>query len=164
MKQIFILLTLCLTVALSGCQSSKPLSPEKQAQVDAMSHKINNFNFVFTPRNIKPMQGRSLDLPGGFYLDLSPTSVRAYLPYLGRAYVIPTNPMSIGVDFTTTKFEYTSVEKKNGLYEIKITPQDLRNQEDKGMVLYLTVNSNGYGSLSIQFTNRQSISYYGSIN
>lgn len=163
MRTIFSLLTLCLVVILTGCQSSKPLSPEKQARAAALSHKIENFDFVFVPRNIKPMQGRTLDLTGGYYLDLSPVAVKAYLPYIGRAYVIPTNPRSIGVDFTTSKFEYTNIEKKNGLYEIKITPQDLMNQEDKGMVLYLTVGDNGYGTLSIQFTNRQGVSYYGSI-
>lgn len=163
MRPILSLLTFCLVILSTGCQSSKPLSPEKQAQATALSHKIENFDFVFIPRNIKPMQGRTLDLPGGFYLDLSPAAVKAYLPYIGRAYVVPSNPMSIGVDFMTTKFEYTNIEKKNGLYEIKITPQDLRNTEDRGIVMYLTVGNNGYGTLSIQFTNRQSISYYGTI-
>lgn len=164
MKQILFSITLCLAIVLTGCQSSKPLSPEQQARADALALKIESFDFAFTPRSIKPMSGRTLQLSGGYYLDLSPQYVKAYLPYMGRAYVAPTNPRSIGIDFKTEKFEYTSFQKKPGLYEIKITPQNLSNLEDRGTVFYLTVDNNGYGTLTVQFTNRQSVSYYGTID
>lgn len=164
MKKTLFPTILLLLVIITGCQSNKPLTPEQQAKADALAYKIENLDFEFKPRTMKPMSGRTFQLAGGYYLYLSPESVTAYLPYIGRAYVAPTNPRSIGVDFTSQKFEYSVTQKKPGKYSIEIKPQDLNNIEDRGIVFYISADTNGYATVSIQFTNRQTVSYYGVID
>lgn len=163
MKKLSFLIYTLLIILVVGCKA-KELTPQQQAKVDEYTRKIESPDFVFIPSNVQPMGGRSINLDPSYYLKVTKDTVEAYLPYFGRAYTAPTNPTDIGIKFVSTDFDYNSEIKKNGTYEIRIEPLNLAKRELQGIVLYLNISNSGYGSLSIQSTNRQNISYYGTID
>lgn len=164
MKKILFLITIGITVLLTSCNSSKPISAQKEAKMIEIAYKVSNMDFDFIPTSISPMRGRTLQLSGGYSLEVTPDFVRSYIPYIGRAYVLPTNPMTIGLDFKSKDFTTEYIQNTNGSFTVKIKPNDLSNLEDKGMEMTLQISSSGSATLNVNFFNRQSVSYNGYIN
>ncbi|HJT74166.1 MAG TPA: DUF4251 domain-containing protein [Chitinophaga sp.] len=122
---------------------------------------VENRNYVFKVQTVQPMQpSPNRQITSDYDLKISPDTVISYLPYFGRAYVAPIDPSQGGIKFTSTKFEYTSKERKKGGWDILIKPQD--TQEARQLVL--TVSDNGYATLQVLGNNRQPISYGGYID
>lgn len=139
-----------------SCKSGETLaSKEEMAQV---SEKVESMNFTFVPQTAEPMSGRSVSLSSFFSLKVSKDTINSDLPYFGRAYSAPL-PNEGGIKFISTDFDYTVSENKKG-WDITIVPKD----NSKGYKLSLTLGQSGYGSLSVQQMNRQSISFYGKID
>jgi len=61
--------------------------------------------------------------------------------------------------FTTSKFEYLKEDNKKDGWDVTITPKDAADVQK----LYLHISSNGYATLQVTSTNRQSISFSGYI-
>ncbi len=162
MKRLLIITAILQLILLVGCKT-KELTPEQLAQAQEYSKMIEAPDFIFVPNNAQPMSGKTVNLTPDYSLKVTKDTIEAYLPYFGRAYTAPSNPSEGGIKFISTNFDYDSVLKKNGTYEIKITPKDLRKPEQSGTVLYLSTSNSGYGSLRVQMTNKQAISYYGRI-
>ncbi|MDL2214994.1 DUF4251 domain-containing protein [Dysgonomonas sp. OttesenSCG-928-M03] len=160
MKRLFSITCILLLILFVGCKA-KELTPEQQAKANEYTRMIETPDFTFIASNAQPMRGRTINLTSDYSLRVTKDTIEAYLPYFGRAYTAPSNPSEGGIKFVSTDFDYDSVLKKNGTYEIKITPNDLKKAEQRGTVLYLNISNSGYGSLSVQMTNKQSISYYG---
>lgn len=156
---VSVLFIICL-VTLIGCKS-KALTPQQQAKVNANIEKIENHNLIFTATNASPFSGRSIPLTDNYFVKISADTISARLPYFGRSYVAPTDASSIGIDFTSTDFKYKAEQKKNGVYEITIIPNDLSKIEQQGLKLFLSLGNTGYGTLQASFSNRQPISFYG---
>lgn len=164
MKKILLFITLGFaTLFMASCNSSKPLSEAQQARVAEVAFRVTNFDFDFIATSIRPIHGRTLQLTGGYLLELNQNQVRSYLPYIGRSYVVPSNPMSIGMDFKTKNFVFSSEENANGSFTVRIKPTDLTNIEDKGMEMILQISRTGSATLNVNFLNRQSVSYSGYI-
>lgn len=162
MKNIISIISICLMITFIGCKT-KELTPEQQEKAKEYGDKIENRNFIFEANRAQPMSGKSVNLSSNYYLKVSQDTIIASLPYYGRSYSAPTDPTDIGINFTSTDFLYSSTKKENGAYEIKIEPKDVSNQQNRGITFFLSISPNGYASLNASGTNRQGISYNGTV-
>lgn len=163
MKKLLIVAFVFQLIFFLGCKA-KELTPEQQAKMEEYAEKIEKPGFTFTAVNAQPMRGRTINLTSEYTLRVSKDTIDAYLPYFGRAYTAPMNPSDGGIRFRSTDFVYKSEQKKNGMYEIVIEPKDVDNNNMlRGLLLRLSVGVSGYGTLNVQSTNRQNISFYGTI-
>lgn len=114
--------------------------------------------FVFHAQIAMPMSGSSRQLTSSdFDLKITKDSVVSYLPYYGRAYSVSYGTTDGGLDFISTKFDYTITDRKKGGWEINIKPKDVQDFRE----FTLTLSENGNGSLEATSTNRQPISFTG---
>lgn len=156
MKTIITAATFIALLLFVGCKSGESLS--KQETIAQITKKIESGDYKFIPQKAIPMAGNPISLSYSFALKVSKDSIDSYLPYYGRAYTAP-SPTEGGIKFVSTDFDYTISEKKKGMWDISIIPND--NQ--KRYRLSLNVGDTGYGTLTVQDNNRQSISFYGVI-
>lgn len=150
-KLLFLIPIIQLLITLGSCKA-KELTPEQLEQRNELTQKIEKPDFLFIPNNAQPAQGKLINLDRSFSLEVTKDTIEAYLPYYGRAYTAPTDSRDLGIKFTSTDFEYSSVMKKNRTYDIKVEPKDIASQYLQGIIFYLNVSNSGYGSLSIQST------------
>lgn len=162
MKKIFSIISLCLAIMLVGCKT-KELTPEQQVKAKEYAEKIEKRDFIFNADRAQPASGRSINLTSNYYLKVSQDTVAASLPFFGRSYTAPTDPTDIGINFTSTDFVYYLDRKQNGVYEVKIEPKDIKNRQNQGIVFFLSINPDGYATLSTSSTNRQNMSFSGTI-
>lgn len=148
--------TLIAALLLVGCKPGESLS--KQDTIAQITKKIESGDYKFIPQKAIPMGGSPINLSHSFALKVSKDSIDSYLPYYGRAYTAPL-PTEGGIKFISTDFNYTISEKKKGMWNISIIPND--NQ--KRYRLTLNVGDTGYATLNVQDNNRQSISFNGVI-
>lgn len=151
------IISILITVLLIGCKSGESLN--KQETINDITLKIESQNYTFTPRTAIPMGGKSINLNYSYSLKVSKDTINSYLPYFGRAYVAPSPTDEGGIKFISTDFIYTTSDKKKGVWNIYIEPKD----GQKKYKLRLDIGDSGYGTLSVQDNNRQSISFYGTI-
>jgi hypothetical protein len=119
---------------------------------------IKSKEFVFKAQTVLPMNGMSRQLTSDYDVKFLGDSIVAYLPYFGRAYSAGYGEGG-GIDFTSTKFDYTAKQRKKGGWDIAIKPRDGKDVQQ----LNFTVSENGYASLQVTSNNRQPISYNGYI-
>jgi len=146
---IFLLL---MTVSVAGFSQDK--KNDKALQV---KESVENQHYIFVAQTALPLQGRVRQLTTDYTLKVSKDTVIADLPYFGRAYSAPIGTSGGGIQFTSTKFEYTSTERKKGGWNISIKPKDSQDVRE----LSLSISENGYASLQVISNNRQAISFNG---
>lgn len=163
MKKLLIIAFILPLAVFTGCKSTE-MTAEQMAKAGVMAGKIETPRFTFSAINAQPTGGRTVNLTSAYEVKITPDTIQVYLPYFGRAYTAPIGNNEGGIRFTSTDFEYTSEKKRNGTYEITITPHDIENNNMlTGLVMRLSAGVTGYGTLSVQSTNRQNISFYGTI-
>lgn len=146
---IFLLL---MTVSFAGFSQDK--KNDKALQV---KESVENQHYIFVAQTALPLQGRVRQLTTDYTLKVSKDTVIADLPYFGRAYSAPIGTSGGGIQFTSTKFEYTSTERKKGGWNISIKPKESQDVRE----LSLSISENGYASLQVISNNRQAISFNG---
>ena len=146
---IFLLL---MTVSVAGFSQDK--KNDKALQV---KESVENQHYIFVAQTALPLQGRVRQLTTDYTLKVSKDTVIADLPYFGRAYSAPIGTSGGGIQFTSTKFEYTSTERKKGGWSISIKPKESQDVRE----LSLSISENGYASLQVISNNRQAISFNG---
>lgn len=155
---MFLIGTCCLSV---HAQTSK--ADKKAAKAADLKRMIESKRFIFTANQALPMGGSMVNLTSINYdLKLSNDTLTAFLPYFGVSYSAPLNPAEGGIKFTTTKFDYKVVQKKNGNYEVSFAPQNINPRTPADVTnMYLTVTASGYATLQVISLNRQGISFTG---
>jgi hypothetical protein len=151
-----------LSISVVNAQTTRK---EKQAKRQAeVKSNVDAQNYVFKANYVNPMRGVGRALTSDYDLVVSKDTIIAFLPYFGRAYVAPTNPTEGGIKFTSTKFSYEAKPGKNGSYKIVIKPMDknMTNWRDV-QSLRLDISADGYASLNVSSTNRDNISFNGTI-
>lgn len=143
----------------AACKS-KQIGISELAKIENITKKVESKHYEFIPRSANPMGYRQVNLDHSYSLRIAGDTLIAHLPYFGRSYTASIDPNQIGYNFTSTDFDY-KVETKKDRWDIQIKIADTSN---KGILLFLSIGDTGYADLRIQDTNRQSISYYGSIN
>lgn len=105
--------------------------------------------------------GGTIDLSGSQYdLAIKPDTIKAYLPFYGRAFTADLNPNDSGYKFSSKDFDYTTSKRKKGGWNVLINTKDVRNNAR----MNLTIGENGYAVLSVVSNNKQSITYNGYIS
>lgn len=161
-KLMLVLFAVSSSGQLALAQTTK--AQKKEAKRAALKAKIDSDHFVFEANYVNPQRGSGRALTSEYDLRVSPDTIVSYLPYFGRAYVAPTNPLEGGIKFTSTKFAYTKTKNKKGGWSILIKPKD-KNISDMRDVnsLQLNISEDGYASLQVMSTNREQISFDGVI-
>lgn len=146
---------LCAFIITAACFSAK--AQEKDEKV--LREMVDEGDFIFKAQTALPMTGGSRHLTSAYDLKVSEDEVIAYLPYFGRAFRAPSDLRGGGIDFKSTKFEYTVEERKRGGWNVHIEPNDAEDIRQ----LFLTVSESGSASLRVNSDRRQSISFNGYI-
>jgi len=156
MKTLRYILILALTVSIgSGVCEAQTRKEKKQAEIKSM---VEAKTYTFIADYALPMHGGQKNLTSEYDLRVTPDSVISFLPYYGVVHFDPPyNPTDGGIKFTSTKFDYNGKQKKNGGWEISISPRDVRNLQR----MTLTISTDGYATLNVTSVNRDFISFEG---
>lgn len=150
------------------------LNANAQTDKATTTRIVDEKSYVFVATNAMPMNstdinnimnkmpgvntGGNISLNGSSYdLQVSPDSIITYLPYYGRAYSAPMSNDEGGYKFKSKSFTYKTTKRKKGGWEIEISTKDVKDN----VRMNLSLNENGYGTLSVISNNKQSISYNG---
>jgi hypothetical protein len=153
LKQIAVLFFVSLTSLSTYAQDSTKTSATAKDWVDQQ-------NFIFTPQTALPMRGRTVHLNSYFDCRVSKDSLVSNLPYYGRSYSASINPSENGLNFVSTKFDYTVKPRKKGGWEVAIKPKDANDVRE----MDFTIFENGSASLYVNSNNREAISFNGYIS
>ena len=155
--QVFLVFIAVLAfIGFSNAQDSKTEQKDKESNVKAM---IDAQRYVFKAQSAQPTRGRLVQLNSDYDMAVLTDTIRAYLPYFGRAYSAPMDGRGGGIDFTSKDFDYTVKNRKKGGWDITIKPKDVTDVRE----IYLTVFSNGSASVRVSSNNKEPISFNGYI-
>jgi hypothetical protein len=120
---------------------------------------VQSKKYAFLVQSATAKKGKTIHLTPGYGLILMNDSISVHLPYYGRAYNTGyTSTDNSGIQFDTRDFTYSSDSTKKDRWEITIRPKGV-----KVTVMYLSISSSGYCSVRINSSDRDVISYYGTI-
>jgi hypothetical protein len=126
--------------------------------MEEVKKMILDQSFTFVPTHALPLGGGSIQLSYSFEAEIKGDSIFSYLPFFGVAYHVEYGGRNSAFDFSLPVENYEMEEDRNG-YRIKL---EIKNKID-----YITysfhISELGYSTLNVTSTNRQAISYYGSI-
>lgn len=153
----FLLMTAGSRVALLG-QNAKP---DKKADLKAAIRRlVESQNYAFSAETVLPMGGMTGQLATGYYdVKITKESVISYLPFFGNGYSVPDDDAKGGIKFTSKDFDYIQSDGKKGGWKIVIKPKDTREVQQ----MTLNISSEGYTTMQVISSQRQPISFYGSI-
>jgi len=155
-----IALMFAVTTLVFNTASAQNKKKERQAKrAEEVKQIIENRHYVFEPTYMTPMRGGGRSLNAEYDMQIKGDSVISYLPYTGQAYQAPADPTKNVLDFTMTSFEYSAKPVKNGGWEITIVPKDKRELQK----MFIMISEDGYATLRITSTNRDPISFDGTI-
>ncbi|NLJ01030.1 MAG: DUF4251 domain-containing protein [Bacteroidales bacterium] len=147
------------TLFLYACGTTRTAA-EKEKLAAEIARAVEVPDFTFKATYAYPTGYRSIYLSPFYEVKVNPDTVKAYLPYYGRAYSAPMDPREGGYRFTSTDFEYMAGPgKRKGNWEVEIKINDL----DRPVTFRFDVWENGTGRLDVTDVNRQAISFQGDI-
>lgn len=158
-NMFYVAMIILVALFLHACGTSQTAA-EKEQQAAEVNEAIMNSDFTFKARFAYPTGFKSLYLPPSYDVVVSSDTVKAYLPFYGRAYRAPIDPRDGGYRFTSTDFEYLISPGKNDRnWIVKIIFNDL----DRALEFQFDIWTNGSAYLSVNDMDRQAISYQGDI-
>lgn len=163
MKRI-ILFTLFITLILPDLFAQEPVSRKErrtqrqEKRMEEVKKMIQNKSFIFIPSHAMPLGGGSIQLSYTFEAEVKGDSIFSYLPFYGVAYHVEYGARNSAFDFSLPIESYEMEEDEKG-YRINL---DVKNKMDY-ITYSLYVSEMGYATLNVTSTNRQAISFYGSI-
>ncbi|MGF7231017.1 DUF4251 domain-containing protein [Arachidicoccus sp.] len=170
MKNYVVSTCILISLVLFACSSSLKSGVEKTEQREKIAKLTGMQNFVFEATQANPQRinilnilpnGQQLrQLSPGYYLSVTKDSIKANLPFYGRAYSGNFHSDDNGIKFSTKDFNYHLKQKRKGIYEITITLNNVKNANE----LILDITESGYSTLQVQSINRDIMSFYGTIN
>jgi hypothetical protein len=165
LKNISVLLLLAF-ISINAANAQSTGKDKKAARALAIKNMVEGQNYVFKANYAVPMRGTSRSLTSEYDLTVSKDTVSAFLPYFGRAYTAPYNPTEGGIKFTNTHFTYTLKPGKKSGWNIVIKPtgkdKNISDWRDV-QALRLDISADGYASLQVTSSNRDPISFNGTI-
>ena len=156
MRQIGVLLIVMVAVSsVATAQKSKRIEKEKE-----IKSLIESRQYRFVARTALPMSGRSIQLTSEYDLVVDSLQIKSHLPFFGVAYYAEYGQTEGGIKFDNEAMEYSAVfnEKKKS-YRINMKVKGKRDVYQIG----LDAGLSGYATLNILSNDRQSISFYGTI-
>ncbi len=141
----------------TGSYAQKTKKIEKEKEVRAL---IESQQFRFVARSAHSSGYQSVSLTSEYDLVIDSLQIKAHLPFYGRAYYAEYGSSEGGIKFDSKAEEYSAIfnEKKKS-YQITIK---VRGKHDIYQ-LQLDAGLSGYATLSVVSIDKQSISFYGTI-
>ncbi|PTQ96971.1 uncharacterized protein DUF4251 [Mucilaginibacter yixingensis] len=157
LKALFVVLAITAGMNVAHAQNKKKAYSEQE---NIIMRALDMKNYTFNAQSANPMRGTTINLTGINDLRIKKDSIIAYLPYYGRAYMgVAYNPTESPLQFTSTKFTYSSVTKKNDNREITIKLQDSKEIRQ----IIISTSLNGYATVTVTSNNRDPITFYGTL-
>lgn len=155
-RKLIVLWLLCTVATLPSMSQERN---EKKAMIErAVKEAIDSKDFKINVDRMHPMRGRSRTLTSSYSLSIKNDSVFSNLPYFGVAYSAPYGGGK-GLNFDEPISEYKIELLKKG--KVKI---DFHTRSEGDRYQYsLTIFANGSASIHVLPTNKQSISFGGTM-
>ncbi len=131
---------------------------QDKPEAEAFKAGLENRSYIFNASSASPQKGGFVRLNPGYRIVVKGDTLVCDLPYYGRVYNASYGG-DAGFKFTSAKYEQTITPKKKGGWNVKIETNDLTANRR----MFMTVFDNGSASLSITSSDRQSISYQGTV-
>ena len=158
-NKLITLIIITLSALLYNCGTSKSAT-EKADAAKLLDNHIENADFKFIAKHAYPQGYQSIHLTSLYSVKVTPDTVKAYLPYFGRAYRAPMNSNEGGIKFESTNFESkVLMGKRPGEWHVTINTKDTPSP----ITLNFHLWNNGTGHLNVTNQDRQSISFQGDI-
>jgi hypothetical protein len=149
--------SMAVAVFLSACKSSSPAAKEEQAtKTKAL---IESKSYVFKAQTAMATGGGARQLRSDYDLRVAPDKLICYLPYMGTSNTAAGYSDGNSLDFTSTDFEYSQVNREKDGWDIVIKPRNVTEPR----ALQMTVYSNGSATLLALGNNKSNISFNGYI-
>lgn len=159
-KLLFCVTGVCFSMLLFFACGTTQSAAEKKMLAAEIQEGVENSTFMFEATYAHPTGYKSVYLSPYYDMKISPDTVKAYLPYYGRAYRAPRDSREGGFNFTSTDFQYSFTEgKRKGSWIAEITIHD----QDRPVNFTFDIWENGSARLLVNDMNRQSISFQGNI-
>ena len=149
-------MTLIIAVLIGGCSTTRH---DKTLSATQVQNVVQNQRFIFTAESMIPLRGTMKTLTTSYDVTVKKDTLVSFLPYFGRAYQAPMSPADVGMQFTSTKYEYSVMPGRKNSWEVKIVPKD--NTEIREM--NFDIFNDGSAYLNILSNFRDAISYRGRI-
>lgn len=158
MKKISALFLIALFLLITGFQSSDKKEKRARQQLE-MAQLIHSGRFKFIPNSASSSIGNIPSISYGYEMVFDSLNIKANLPYYGRSFASYYRFTS-GVKFElkAIKINKTWNERK----KIYIIDFDVSENMDSYSI-NLSLGLNGFANLKITFSDRELISYYGTI-
>jgi len=155
-----LLVVLAITAGMNAAHAQNNKKKAHSEQETIIMRALDTKNYTFNAQSANPMRGTNINLTGVNDLQVKKDSIIAYLPYFGRAYMgVAYNPTQSPLQFTSTKFSYSSVTKKNDNREITIKLEDSKEVRQ----IIISTSLNGYATVMVTCNNRDPITFYGTL-
>jgi hypothetical protein len=155
----FILLALIAFFLINGCSSTKNAA-EKADVAKLIQQKVESGDFTFVANFASSLEFKNVNLTSYYDFKVKNDTIKANLPYFGRAYIASYNSTEGGINFTCTKFDYTIKSgKRSGNWLINIKTLDT----DRTYNILIDCWETGNATLTVNDPNRQSIYFSGEI-
>lgn len=156
--KLFFTIMLALLIGSAGSVYAQNKQEKKEQKEKEVRELLQNGHFTIDVDRALPMSGSAVNLTSSYSLEMRGDSVISHLPYFGRAYSVPYGGGD-GLRFsklvTDKKIEFDD----KGMAQIKF---ETRTDEDN-FIYEIKVFDNGSATIFVQPTNRQSISFHGSL-
>lgn len=157
---LFMSMACMIAIGLAACSGSRLTAAEKQQKAqrtaEVVAQKMNDRRFVIEIDYMNPKYGPSKHVSYGYSLEMKGDSIVSYLPYFGRAYMVPYGGGK-GLDFTATISNWQLSQKKDGMQEGLV---EVNNGEDR-LFYRIDVYNDGTSSIDVWANERDPISYSG---
>jgi len=157
-KLIFVMILLIPFLTIQAQNKTETKKEKKVKRQEEVKQILKDRDFVYYPTQANPMSGTSIHLDFSFSTRIKGDTINSYMPYYGRAYHVDYGSQKGPFDFTLPAKNYNFKKTKKG-YEVSF---EVQNGQDN-IKYNFDVSENGYANLTIVSTNRQSISYYGTV-
>ena len=177
---LFVITSFCLS---SFSQTRKERKAQKKAELEINFNETKSLleskNFVFKANWAIPL-GNDValigqNIPGGGaifqggrvdvssndnFIKLTDGEADVFMPYFGRVFFPKRNPQENGIEYKGSIDEYqVEINDKKKSFVVKFSA----NPSDDFLRFIVKISADGYASVSINSTNRQSITYNGYI-
>ena len=157
MKKITTPILIMAILAMGFSPASAQKANKKDEQFKEMVSLMEGGSYVFSVQSVQPTGARTIHTTSDYSLEAKDGIFKAYLPYFGRAYQASYGGNG-GIEFEAQADQLEmSLNEKKRMIKIEF---EVRTSEEK-YVIFLSVGSSGFGTLSINSNNRQPISYSG---
>ena len=156
---LFLLLSSSAFTQTTREEKKKAGQEQRAAERAQLKANIDARQYSFFAQTATALDGKLFQLSSLYFLKIHQDSLDADLPYYGRAYAATLGNTNGGIRFKSTSFSYGVKDLKKGGWFITIVPENNRNANK----MELSIDQDGYASLEVSSTYRESISFRGEI-